>query len=181
MTRTSVRDAVTDAVSRVNPEGEGGAGSPLPAPSPRAAAIKAGMDRRRAAGKPIGRPRKSAAAAAEPEPAPVPEPVTEAEIQGYAAVGKTLWSLAGPMLHLRNLNESEGCMLGEALAPVCKKWIPFMDRWAEETNLAMCLLILYQSTREPKQEGVEDATLSSDSPAPEGAADGNGGDRIGGA
>ncbi len=59
----------------------------------------------------------------------------------------TLWKVAGPMLKLDALTEDEATQLGAAVDPILHKYVPLLDAWREEINLAVALVGAYEVTK----------------------------------
>lgn len=170
----STRDRLSEARDEaLGSEGEG-QGSPPPrsqggrrwTAEQRAAAKQRMKDKWADGTAPRNRPRGAPAPEPPPEP-PRPVEVTEEEARAWGRLGGSIWRLAGPMIGLQELNDEQKLELGRALAPVVKKWTPFLDKWAEETNLAMVVFVLWDVTRirkkpepeaEPRDVEFEDVT-----------------------
>jgi len=156
------KQAVEDAISRARETGEGTPGSADSGNSgpgsPRGKWKRTAEARKRTseASKAAWRKRKGESATPPPEPLPI----SPMEIEAYGLLGATLWKLVGRMVGLRPLHEqplpgeevSEKHQLGAALAPLGRKYVPALDRWAEEINAVVVIAVLYDRTRIPKEK-----------------------------
>ena len=143
-----------------------GAGADAPAPAASADTPK--PRKKRGGARPgAGRPRKN------PKPPEPEEPtdiqVSEPEIQEAAYLGSTVWDLvAVPFGKLKALNEDQKNRLGNALAPLIKKYMPLLGGWQYEVGAALILVSLVRETlpaREAKTEDENPDVLDMGAPA----------------
>jgi len=100
--------------------------------------------------------RKGKGAKPESDDQPVPG-TSPSDIAAASLLSKTVWGLAGPMFHFRPLNGEQADRMGAALAPVLAKYLPSLDRWSLELNLAVVVYQLGTETREPRSETKSDS------------------------
>jgi hypothetical protein len=88
-----------------------------------------------------------------------PKPITPEEVQAYGTLGATVWGLVGPFAGVGPLDGEQTLALGGALAPLGRKYVPFLDRWQEEINAVVVVVSLYHATKLPSepQEAGSDA------------------------
>jgi hypothetical protein len=87
--------------------------------------------------------------------AKAPDPITPEEVQGYALLGGTLWTLAARIFKMEDLTPEERTQLGEAMAPVARKYIPMLDEYAPEATLLILVAGLVQSKQKKKPKTGE--------------------------
>lgn len=132
--------AVAAAVRAEREEAGGAAASPVPG--------------KRARGRPKGSKTRSKTGSSPREAKEEREPykATEQSVAGTAVVVATLWKIAGPMVKLSALTADEARELARALDPILYKYVPLLDEWKEEFNLAVALAGAFQITRERYKE-----------------------------
>jgi len=77
-----------------------------------------------------------------------------ASIAMTAVLARNLWKLSTLITHRRELTDEEAQSLGAALDPVLYKYVPLLDEYAAEVNLAGVVFMLWSSTAPPKPEPV---------------------------
>lgn len=130
-------------------------GTDIPAPpdplAPDVAGAVARIREKRGPGRPKGSKNKPKGGVETDKPEPqAPVEVSEVDVAGASQLGATVWKIAGGIMGYRPLTDSEAGELGQALAPVLKKYMPFFEQWALEINLGVTILGLAQLTRIPK-------------------------------
>jgi len=94
--------------------------------------------------------RRRAAKKGQEEP-PEETPITETEVAAYGVLGGTLWKLLGPYVRVNPLDSEQQRELGKAMAPLGRKWAPFLDKWSLEFNFVLVVVSLYEQTKQPDQ------------------------------
>jgi len=133
-------------------EREGGADSGAPARGQGQAGKKRGPYKK------SGRVGVAKAAA----PAKEPEPITEGEIEIFAMLGGTIWSIVARFTDMEGLTPEETYKLGAAMAPVARKYIPSLDEYAPEATLIIMVggLVIAKRRKKPKpEEGAADLEI----------------------
>lgn len=75
-------------------------------------------------------------------------PITPDEIEMVGNWLGVAWNLAAPALKVDPLDKGDQQRLGEAAAPVLRKYAPLVGDWALEINLVMVIGALYMAKRE---------------------------------
>lgn len=90
----------------------------------------------------------------------------DASIAASTMMGAVVWSLAAPMLKMRDLNKEEREMLGKALDPVLCRWLPIIGNWKFEAALLVTILSLAQTARRDYVDSTKQRTAT-DSATPQ--------------
>ena len=97
-----------------------------------------------------------------PPAEPVPITITEADVQEAAVASGIVWELAIVPFskgRVRSLDEPQTKRLGQAMAPLIKKYLPMLAAWQYEIAAGLCIVSLVKECwvpEPPKETGSDE-------------------------